>query len=504
MQAEVQAPRAAERAEAKRPAGSNAGRFAIAVTAVVVASWLPVLVTVATRATLGWLAAVTLALLAAWLTRQVEPTVLVSAFLLSSALVPSGLVTEATHYMPVAVTGGALAVRVGLDARRDGLPRLPPLAIVVTVGLYLAWAALSTVTSIDHRVSAVYLVGMVVICALGFWIIPAVLFSRPDRERLLGALGGLGVVVALSVYFVSVAGGLTLFGRQVGFYRVLDLTVRGTGTGLHFGYSAGAFLTPLEPSVMMVIGILSLLGWSAGRSGRDLRVAWAAILFTTPAILLTLDRSAWLAAAVGGLFFTALVFASRARVAIAAFVTVFFAACFLLVLANYLGANGPANTCTASCSAGADETPIRGGTGLSGREYLWKWSLDAIEHRPILGYGLGNDITAIDRFMTDDAARAGYVLKGLTSHSTWFRTAVDMGIPGLLFLLGTGFAVAWVFIERMVTTRTVSDATRIAVAAALCGLLPAMTFESFLLGGVTFSSLFLTVAAGLTAYEVRS
>jgi O-antigen ligase len=248
---------------------------------------------------------------------------------------------------------------------------------------------------------------------------------------------------------------------------------------------------------MMAIGILALLGWSSGRSGRDLRVAQVAILFMIPAILVTLDRSAWLAAAVGAGTFTALAYKSKLRVAAGMFVFVLFTACFLLVMGNYLGANGPSNTCSQSCSAVGDETPIRGGTGLSGREYLWSWSLEAIKHRPILGYGPGNDINAIDQFMTDDAARAGYVLNGLTSHSTWFRTAVEMGIPGLLLLIAAGMAVAWVFFRPIFKTRAVPDATRIALAAAVCGLLPAMTFETFLLGGVTFSSLFLTVGAGL-------
>ena len=76
-------------------------------------------------------------------------------------------------------------------------------------------------------------------------------------------------------------------------------TVAGREPGLHFGYSSGAWLTPLEPSVMMAFGILALHGWSSGWSGRDLRLVWVAILFTIPAILLTLDRPAWLTATVG-------------------------------------------------------------------------------------------------------------------------------------------------------------------------------------------------------------
>lgn len=478
---------------------SSPALFAGALTAVVVASWLPVLVGTTTRAALGWLVAVALAVLVAWLTRLLDSAVLVTGFLVSSALVPSGLVTESTHYMPVAVTGGALALRVALDARRYGLPALPPMPIVIAVGLYLAWATIATVTSIDHQVSVVYLVGMVAVCALAFWVIPAGLSQRPDRARLLVALGVLGVMVALSVYLVSIAGKLTLFGRLIGLYQVVDLTIGGKATGVHFGYSSGVFLAPLEPSVLMVIGIVALLGWSSARPVRDVRLAWFAIIFMIPAILLTLDRSAWLAATVGAGTFAALAYTARLRVGAGVFVFVFFAACFLLVFGNYIGANTVPNACTANCTAASDETPIRGGTGISGRDYLWRASVDGIKHRPILGYGPGNDVQAIEPYLSSDAKQAGYNLAGLTSHSTWFRTAVEMGIPGLLFLIATGLAVAWVFVRRSLSARALPDATVIALGAAACGLLPAMTFETFLLGGVTFSSLFLTVAAGLTA-----
>jgi O-antigen ligase len=471
--------------------------FAGAVTAIFVASWVPVLVGVTTRAAFGWVVALALAVVVAWLTRRLGSTVLVTGFVVSSALVPSVLVTESTHYMPVAVTGGALALRVALEARQRGLPALPPMPIVITVGLYLAWATIATATSIDHRVSVVYLVGMVAVLALAFWIIPADLSQESDRARLLAAVGVLGVVGALSVYFVSVTGKLTVFGRVTGLYQVVDLSIRGKPTGIHFGYSSGFFQAPLESSVLMAIGIVALLGWSSARSRRDSGLAWIAIIFMIPAILLTLDRSAWLAATVGAGAFAALAYPARLRVAAGGLVFAFFAAFFLLVFANYIGANTIPVACTANCAAATDETPIRGGTGLSGRDYLWRASADAIKHRPLLGYGPGNDVQAIDPYLSNDAKRAGYNLAGLTSHSTWFRTAVEMGIPGLLFLIAIGVAVAWVFVRRSVSARALPDATRIAFGAAACGLLPAMTFETFLLGGVTFSSLFLAVAAGL-------
>ena len=493
---------AAAKAHMDRP---DAARFVSVVTAVVITSWLPVLLGATTRAAFGWGLAAVAALAIAWLTRRDRPAVLITGFVLSSAFVPSGLVTDATHYMPVAVTGAALALRIGVDAPRLGLRQLPPTAVMIAIGLYLAWAAVTTLTSIDRRVSAVYLVGMIAVCGFAFWVFPIVLSRQEDRDRLLASLGAAGVAVAVSVYLVSVLGGPTVFGRLIGFYRVVDLTVMGRPTGLHFGYSSGVFLTPLEPSVLMVIGIVALLGWSARRSNRDLRVAAVSSIFITPAVLLTLDRSAWLAAVVGAGTFMVLAYFARVRAAPAAWVFVFFTACFLVVLVNLAGANsvGGAGVCTTACSAGGDETPIRGGTGLSGREYLWTASTDAIKARPIVGYGAGNDVQAIDPYVSR-MKTPGYNLMGLTSHSTWFRTAVEMGVPGLLLLIAALLAAALMFLRLGFGAGARPDPTRIAAAAMVCALLPAMTFETFLFGGVTFSSLVLTVAAGLAAGAVSS
>ena len=464
--------------------------------AIVTASWLPVLVGATTRTALGWLAAVALALVVERLTRHLPPVALVAGFLVSSALVPSGVVTDATHYMPIAVTGGALAVRVGFERwRTRSLSGLTPQPVLVAVGLYLAWAALATVTSIDHRVSASYLVGMIGICALAFWAIPVMISDRSAGEGVLAALGILGVAIAVSVYVVAVVGNVNIFGRPVGLYQLADLTVGGHATGLLFGRSSGLYLAPLEPSILMVIGVGALLGWSVTRGGRPLLVARLAIAVTVVAILLTLDRTAWLAAVVATGAFALLAKAARLKAATATVLFLFFTATFLLVLANVVGANAVAGACTANCAPGGNETTLRGGTGLSDREHLWRASVYAVEERPLLGFGLGNDVRAIDPYL----AKAGAPTHGLTSHSTWLRTAVEMGIPGLVFLLGVLGAVGWRVARRLREMAGEADAVQLALVASLCGMLPAMTFESFLLGGVAFSSLYLTFALGLIA-----
>jgi O-antigen ligase len=463
---------------------------------VVVASWIPVLVGAATRATAGWAAVVVLAVAIELLTRRLSGTVLATGFVISSAFVASGLVTDATHYMPVAATGGALALRIGMEARQRGRLDSPaPRAVLLAVAVYMAWAALATLTSINRHVSLEYLVGMAAVCALAFYAIPGVVREPSDRERLLASIGVLGVVVAASVYAVEITGNATIFGRAVGSYLRTDLTISGHALGILFGRSSGAYLSPFEPGLTMAMAAGALLGWSATRGGRRLFLSRVALVFLMPAILLTMDRSAWLAAVVMAGMLAALAITRGFRVSDAAAVCGFFAAVFLLVLVGALGTNAVGNFCSKNCGPGIVEVLMRGGTGLTGREYLWPASLHAIAHRPIAGYGPGNDVPAIAPYL----GTSGQGIEVLTSHSTWLRTAVEMGVPGLVFLLWVLLAVAWVFLRGVLRRSTVQDPARLALAALLCGLVPAMTFESFLLGGVTFTSLFLAIALGLVA-----
>jgi len=243
--------------------------------------------------------------------------------------------------------------------------------------------------------------------------------------------------------------------------------------------------------------VLALVGWLS--SVRDSRSVWLgriAIAFIAAAIVLTLDRSAWLAAIVGAGLFAIMRAAPRQALLTSAVVSLFFAICFFGVFVNAIGANAVQSACAAGCAAtpGGDETPLRGGSGLTGREFLWKASWEAIKRRPITGYGPGNNVPAIDPYLSGQ----GLLLKGLTSHSTWLRTAVEMGIPGLILLLAVLAVPGWIFIRGWRSEKPdVRDPTRAILAASVASLIPVMTFESLFLGGVTFSSLYLAVAIGL-------
>jgi O-antigen ligase len=487
-----------------RRSGRPAAEY-IGVAALVAASWLPVLVGVLTHPAFGWVAAAALAGAAALATAHRPPRVLVASLIASSAYVPSGLVTDSTHYLPVAAVAGAIAVRVALDWRQTRrFVRPPAEPVALAIALYVGWAAIATVASIDRRVSVGYWVGMVAVCGLAFWVVPRISGARHDREFLLAVVGAAGVVVAATVYALSVIGGVTVFGRKVGDHQLVDLTVAGQPTGIHVGRSAGVFLAPLEPAVIMVMAILALLGWTAMRRGRWMWAGRAGIAFIVPAAILTLDRSAWLGAIIATGVFAALPSARRAAAVISAVLCLVFAICFVGVLANEVGANAVStNGCAAGCTAtapGNDEAALRGGTGLSGRDHLWKASAEAIKKRPLLGYGPGNNVPAIGPYLTGTSS----IYRGLTSHSTWLRTAVEEGVPGLLLLIGVLLTSTWVFLRGPKEPRApgerrtgIPDPTKATLAVSMLGMLGVMSFESFFLGGVNFSNLYLALATAL-------
>jgi O-antigen ligase len=248
-------------------------------------------------------------------------------------------------------------------------------------------------------------------------------------------------------------------------------------------------------------------------------VAALAILFMVPAMVLSLDRSAWLAAAVGAAFYAALLAAASLQPKFAAALALLFLLLLTAVTTNLVGVNVLREVCVIPLSPGQtcpdwarrlEELSLRGGGGLSGRQFLWSASWDAIKARPVSGYGPGTDVIAIQPYLHGP----GLTYLGLSSHSTWLRAGVEMGLPGLVLLIAVIAASGLVFVRRLklgpptrpralrasnLPTGWGGESVELVWPALLAGMLPAMTFEAFLLGGVTLSSLYLALALGMMA-----
>ena len=125
---------------------------------------------------------------------------------------------------------------------------------------------------------------------------------------------------------------------------------------------------------------------------------------------------------------------------------------------------------------------------------LWRASIDAIRDRPLTGYGPGTNPGAIAPYLTDGAT----IYRGLLSHNTWLRTGVELGIPGLVVLVGGILASTLAMLRRLRITRPQSDwAMRLALFAMTLGILAAQAFASFILGGLSFPSFAWVLSVGL-------
>jgi O-antigen ligase len=512
------------------------------VAVVVLLAWVPGALVPTVGAPVAWgltAVAAVVAGLIAWR----RPLALLLALLPATLLVATGLIPDAGRYQPTAVVVAPLGVIWALRLVR-GEARLawPEPTVAVSLGAYVAWCAVTTLTSTARSGSLVYLGGIVVTLALIYGAAPALVADVRARRAVLAVVAALGVACAAIGLLLAAAGPWVLFGRPVGQYEIIELTLLGNPTGLVLPHVMGPFLASNGQGIACALALVALVALRAGARGRAralLAVAAAVVLI---ALLVSMSRNGWFLAILG-LGAVAVPDAWRRRPSLAVASTVIMVVAFGLLLVNAVGADlrsdlmatrygaagssvsgdlsapqttaptsspavagSPASSpspqgavpgAASAASPGATAPPareaIRGGSGLTGRVELWRASIAATEQRPILGWGLGQVIVAIAPYVTPERS-------GLTSHSTWFRMAVETGIPGLLALL------AWVLVSGAMILRRLwrdpaarTDPVRLAFAGSFLGLTAAATFDTFLLGGITFMNIYWALSAVLAA-----
>ena len=219
------------------------------------------------------------------------------------ALVPgtllanSAVVPTQARYLPAAVLIIALVVACRSDVRT--LParaaNLPTWLGRVVAG-YALWLVVTTITSTEPVLSILYLVGTLVILGIAFLLVP----SLDDRPRLIMELASTLVLTAVfmlvSEALLALAGSLTLFGKSVGVYYLVEATLLGKPIPIILIQDYGPFLGPeTTPLALAVVASFYLQLSSSGRA----RIAWAAAAgVIILGLLATFSREGWLIAAV--------------------------------------------------------------------------------------------------------------------------------------------------------------------------------------------------------------
>lgn len=468
----------------------------------------------------GWLGqvvggglAILVALAIGWLSPRTWLPLLALATLPAAVIVGSYLVPAPTRYVPIFVISLALGVAfVRARHARDVAVALPPRPVAIAVGAYLGWAAVTTPSSSNLVTSVLYLAGMAGTLVLAFVVLPSVLAGAAGRRLVAVTVGILAGLLAVAALVVAVTGPISLVGQTFGLNLLTELYIGSSRTGLIVPRTTGVFDAPAEQSLALAVGLVAILAL------RRSSLEWRALgVIVGIALVLPLARDGWLAA-VGGVLalLAAAAWTRRAGwVAIAGWGVFFFGLLVAVTLQLVVlvarpdlerDRYGQGALLLPEQAEGADN--VRGGAGLSGRVPIWAASLDAIAERPVLGWGLGQNPDAIAPHLQGQDVR----LRGLTSHNTWLRTAVEIGLPGLAAFGAILLTVAWAFIgnARRVRQRSASggahepragpavdDLGMHALLGIIVALLLAQGFETLLLGGLNFPSFIWTLALGM-------
>ncbi|HYN68592.1 MAG TPA: O-antigen ligase family protein [Candidatus Eisenbacteria bacterium] len=468
---------------------------------------------------LGWVIGGVLAVLIALgiglLARRSSLPLLALATLPAAVLVGSHLVPSPTRYIPIFVIGLALALAFlrAVRAREVGVTT-PPRPVIIAVAAYFGWAAVTTPFSTSLLTSVLYLAGMVGTLGLAFVVIPSVLAGRHGRRQVAAAAGLIGGVLAIVGIVLAATGPVSLFGQHLGLDVLTEVSLGNIRTGLILPRTTGIFDAPAEQALALAVGLVSIVAL------RPERLAWGVLsLVVGLGLMLTLARDGWLAVAGGVLAVLAGTPRARRDTWVALAWAVLFVGLLGAVTVQLITVAARPDLARDRYGENAALLPeqaegsdtVRGGTSLSGRIPIWVASLDAIAERPLVGWGLGQDPDAIAPHLVGADAR----FRGLTSHNTWLRTAVEIGLPGLAAFFAILVASAWAFSQAVRRGRqrasleypgagpAAADRGLLALVGIIVALFMAQGFETLLLGGLNFPSFIWTVALGMVAGGAR-
>jgi hypothetical protein len=459
-------------------------------------------------------------------TRQPEATIL--ALMVVTVFLGSPIVDSAARYVPALACMIATVVALVSRLSKGQQLKVPALPVSLLLIAYLVMGGIATVTSVDVRLSAVYLAGMVSSLTIAFVAAPTLLATATSRVAFIAMAAAIGLFLAAASIVLWLVGPVRLTDEPIGVYLVTELRIGDLLTGVIVPRASGPYLAPSYQALNLSIGLFSLLAL------RPYLIRWRVladlgIALLLVATLLTMGRGGWFVAAMGSLVIAFLYgmqavrangkWTGRPRIDRSA--TASFAVMGLalgLLLTNAIGADArydlakirygdaasgslqedlvtgvPAGNGNDPATPAATPVQVRGGAESSSRGTIWSASLSAISARPLTGYGPGTNAEALVPFLTGPSE----IYRGLTSHSTWLRTALEMGVLGLILLIGFVVAAGWVVVRNLASNRLKAEPWSVALIASAIALVVGQLTETLLLGGLTFASLYWAMAIGI-------
>ena len=452
---------------------------------------------------------------------------LVLVLLPATVLTDSALVPFEGRYVPAAAAMIALVV-AARQLLPGGLARLrsrPWYAAVLLA--YGVWALVTLGSSTDRALSATYIAGLALSLTTCAVILPG-WWTAERMERVIAAIALIGIVIVATGWLLLTLRGVVLFGKDVGVYFIEELTLFGQGTGVTFFQNYGPFVGPsTEPLAFATAASLYL---ASRTTGIRRLAAYAAAVVVIAGLVVTFSREGLIMAAIA----TAALVAydlRRHRLNVAVAAAAGFLAIFALTsLMGVVGVFGrldltaqwygqtavpilmnPDHTqrgdvSTPSVTPGqgspvAAPSPVvvypavvdlKTESSFDARFSLWAAALAATKKSPVVGYGLGTDATAIVPYLNGQDAR----LQGVTTHSTFMRMLVEMGIPGLLLQVWLSLVAAAVAIRAIF--RRSSKAMTV-LAGCLAAIIFHELFGTLIFGGFGYSNFLFAALTSILA-----
>lgn len=349
-----------------------------------------------------------------YLAWRVEP-----AWLLSFAIILSPLAGNWPELgIPGAVAPDRLLLVAGIGSvliRAPALRDRPPLRLslvhwlMVVAVAYVAISGLVAGTLTEMTWAAKLFDTFGVTPFLVFLVAPVAFRTRRQRDILLGALVVFGAYLGLTALFERIG----LDGLVWPTY-ILDPTY-----GIHADRSRGPFVEAVTNGfALYTCAVASAIAFKQWRGERRSYFAAVVVVLCAAGIVLTMQRSVWLAAAVATLV-TVMTLTRERRRAIKA----------ILALAVALGVALLAIPGLYSdISARFDDQ-----RSIHDRENLNRAAVNMIEERPLRGFGWGEFRTSsAEHFEQADDYPLGN-LEGAAIHSTVLTYAVELGLLGAVF-----------------------------------------------------------------------
>lgn len=321
------------------------------------------------------------------------------------------------------------------------------------------WGGVSILSALDHTKSLIYFGGSLVVFFVG-WVLARLLSNKSWGRQIFYVVTVVGIVFLLLGIFVEPAIRYDIY--------LIDSAIPVFES------------VPVLYSVMASSGYFGLLLFYAVTSGLVLLLTEkkrsavlfliASVLSMTVALFLTFSRASLMALSI----FLVLFLPITLRRSI--FLTVY--TILVLVISLSLvtglgirvyraGANDPTLVTTsrklddakAPSKAKVNEVSLalpddsnlsgRAKYDSAGRLALWLASWDWLKQHPFFGAGLGNSPGAIGPLINEGLSR----YQGLSPHNTFLRTAVELGLPGLLFYLVFLGSVGIVLLKKFLIPR---------------------------------------------------